>query len=80
MIRTAGVKPSRAPASWTAWDSARYIVMGTQLLVTGEDLRLVRFSIAQDPPHMLDGPYVVHFGEESAQVERKGCLWIWAGA
>jgi hypothetical protein len=57
---------------------AKCIVMGTRLLVTGEDPRLVRLSIVDEPPHMLDGLYVVHFGKEWSEVERKGGLWIWA--
>ena len=56
------------------------MVMGTRELVTGQDPRVIRLSILYEPEHMLDGPYTVRFGEESAQVERKGGLWMLHGA
>ncbi len=52
------------------------VVMGTHEVVEGEPRRVIRLNIAQEPTHMLDGLYTVRFGEELAQVERRGGLWL----
>ncbi len=58
---------------------AQCVVMGTRELVAGEPPRVIRLNIAQEPTHMLDGPYPVRFGESSARVERRGGLWLFPG-
>lgn len=56
---------------------AECVVMGTRETVGEQTPRLIRLSITREPAHMLDGPYNVRFGAESAHVERKGGLWVW---
>lgn len=56
---------------------AECVVMGMRVTVGDQKPRLIRVNITHEPAHMLDGMYLVRFGNELTRVERKGGLWLW---